>query len=152
MLNEIEILLKKEHLKHSIGPSNEWISLIQKTKFNLAPRGFGRTSYRLAEIIQIGRIPVYIYDDASWLPYEGTELALSTFGFSGRMGFLSKVVSVMKNLSDADYYERMRKLKEVREHFTYAGVISQIEKFILDPLGPSGGQLRCTRVPDKEHR
>lgn len=44
------------------------------TIFNLAPRGFGRASFRLAEIIQIGRIPVYLYDDYPWIPYEGTEI------------------------------------------------------------------------------
>ena len=39
----------------------------------------------------------------------------------------------------------------VREHYTYQGVINQINKFILDPLGPQGGQLRCTTVPKKDH-
>jgi hypothetical protein len=57
-------------MKFKINPSNEWEHDISRSKFNLAPRGFGRTSYRLAEIIQIGRIPVYLYDDISWLPYE----------------------------------------------------------------------------------
>ena len=37
----------------------------------MAPRGFGRTSYRIAEIIQLGRIPVYMYDEDEWLPYGG---------------------------------------------------------------------------------
>lgn len=152
MLSEIEGLLQREHLKYMIGPSNEWSLLIQNTKFNLAPRGYGRTSYRLAEIIQIGRTPVYIYDDYSWLPYEGTELAISNFGFSGRMGSLAKVVAQIKDLSVADYKEKMRNLARARQHYTYAGVLAQIALFIQDPLGPSGGQLRCTRVPDKEHR
>lgn len=152
MLSEIESVLQREHLKYQIGPSNEWSMLIQNTKFNLAPRGFGRTSYRLAEIIQIGRVPVYMYDDYSWLPYEGTDLALSNFGFSGRMGSFAKVVALMKNIPAADYEEKMRNLKKSRQHYTYAGVLAQIALFIRDPLGPSGGQLRCTRVPDREHR
>ena len=36
--------------------------------------------------------------------------------------------------------------------YTYAGVIGQIEKFLRDPLGPAGGELRCVRVPDRDHR
>ena len=38
--------------------------------FNLAPIGMGRASFRLAEIIQLGRIPVYLYEDFPWSPYE----------------------------------------------------------------------------------
>lgn len=41
-------------------------NVLQNTKFNLAPRGYGRTSFRLAEIVQSGRVPVYMYDDAKW--------------------------------------------------------------------------------------
>jgi hypothetical protein len=40
--------------------------------FNLAPIGMGRASFRLAEIVQIGRIPVYLYEDFPWSPYEGS--------------------------------------------------------------------------------
>jgi hypothetical protein len=39
------------------------------TKFSLCPRGFGRTSYRLAETILAGRIPVFEYSDQLWVPY-----------------------------------------------------------------------------------
>lgn len=39
--------------------------------------------YRLAEIVQCGRIPVYLYDDSSWLPYEGTNISLTHFGLAG---------------------------------------------------------------------
>ena len=40
--------------------------------FNLAPMGMGRASFRLAEIIQTGRIPIYLYGDYPWLPYHQT--------------------------------------------------------------------------------
>jgi hypothetical protein len=151
MLSEMEHELKKEHMNYSIGPSKEWVKDIGQSKYNLAPRGFGRTSFRLAEIIQIGRIPAYIYDDYSWLPYQGTELALSGFGFSGKMGSLRQLAKEMKSSTEETFIDKMQRLLEVREHYTLGGVIKQIELFLKDPLGPKGGQLRCTRVPDKEH-
>ena len=46
------------------------------TIFNLAPRGFGRTSFRAAEIIQLGRIPVFLYDDIPWVPYIGRYISI----------------------------------------------------------------------------
>ena len=56
-------------------PLNQSIFLIfyrAGTMFNLAPMGMGRASFRLAEIIQTGRIPIYLYGDYPWLPYHQT--------------------------------------------------------------------------------
>jgi hypothetical protein len=55
MLLDIHKALKKNYLKIEYKTTNAWVSKMKNTKYNLAPRGFGRTSYRLAEIIQLGR-------------------------------------------------------------------------------------------------
>jgi CRISPR/Cas system-associated protein Cas7 (RAMP superfamily) len=68
------------------------------------------------------------------------------------MGSLNQLVKDLKNSSDENFQGMLNKVKTFREHYTYKGVINQIEKFLYDPLGPKGGQLRCTRVPDKDHR
>ena len=47
----------------------DWTAPAADTVFALAPRGFGRTSFRLAELIQLGVLPFYVYDDRPWLPY-----------------------------------------------------------------------------------
>lgn len=49
------------------GP--DWRSKIASSEFSLCPRGFGPTSFRLAESIQLGAVPVVIYQDELWLPY-----------------------------------------------------------------------------------
>jgi hypothetical protein len=51
------------------GGSNLFRALMADSTFALCPRGFGKTSYRLYEAIQLGVIPVYIYDEP-WLPYQ----------------------------------------------------------------------------------
>lgn len=50
-------------------------TFIQETmnaKFALAPRGYGRSSFRFFEILQLGTIPIYVWDDKEWLPYKDT--------------------------------------------------------------------------------
>jgi len=42
------------------------------SKFALAPRGYGRSSFRFFEIFQLGTIPVYIWNDVNWLPFQDT--------------------------------------------------------------------------------
>ena len=100
----------------------------------------------------MGRIPVYMYDDVPWLPYEGSNISIAEFGLVGKMGALGATAKRIHGMSEADVLTNMQKIKAAREHYLYAGVIAQIEKFIADPLGPNGGQLRCTHVPDKDHR
>lgn len=52
MLGELERLIKPlgPLVKFKYGQSSHWQRDIAATQFNLAPRGFGRTSYRLAEV------------------------------------------------------------------------------------------------------
>ena len=45
-----------------------FVSNTKGSYFGLAPRGYGKTSYRLYEIMQLGSVPVYISDDF-WLPW-----------------------------------------------------------------------------------
>lgn len=46
-----------------------YLQVMGKSRFTLAPRGYGKTSFRLYEALRMGSIPIYIYDDM-WLPYQ----------------------------------------------------------------------------------
>ena len=48
----------------------DWRSVARQSIFALAPRGYGRTSFRLFELLQYGTLPVYLYDDVAWTPYQ----------------------------------------------------------------------------------
>jgi hypothetical protein len=57
------VTLKKLNLK-------DYCEILARSVFALAPRGYGKNSFRCQEAIQYGAIPVYISDD--WIiPYEG---------------------------------------------------------------------------------
>lgn len=152
MLDEMRSSVGREHMSCEFAQRDSWVQDIMDTKFNLAPRGFGRTSYRLAEIIQLGRVPVYLYDDKEWLPYMGSNISVTEIGFSGGMGRLGVLAKRLKETKDDEFHKLESKVALAREHYTLEGTIKQIEKFIADPFGPQGGELRCTQVPDKDHR
>ena len=42
-------------------------------------------------------------------------------------------------------------MNSVREHYTMPGVVQQVHKFLKDPFGPDGGELRCAALPPKDH-
>ena len=45
------------------------MALMTDTALPLAPRGYGRQSFRSSELIQLHLPQVYLYDDVPWLPY-----------------------------------------------------------------------------------
>lgn len=47
-----------------------WEELIRGSVFHLCPRGNGPTSYRLFESLQAGTIPIYIWEEVKWLPFD----------------------------------------------------------------------------------
>ena len=50
-----------------------WRDVMADSLFNLAPRGYGRSSFRLSEIVQLGHVPLHVWDDTPWLPYNRAE-------------------------------------------------------------------------------
>jgi hypothetical protein len=125
----------------------EWREVMINSSMIFAPRGFGRTTYKIAESIQMGLTPVYWWDDVPWLPYNGTRADFSKFGFSaslsaeGMRGFAKSIA----NVTDADLKQKRdygRSL--IASHFTQEGVMSQIASFMLDA---TNSDLRCTPHP-----
>lgn len=47
----------------------DWMEKIEKSNFTLTPLGYGYDSFRRWEALQLGSIPIYIYEDPLWLPY-----------------------------------------------------------------------------------
>lgn len=48
---------------------HDWLTGLNNTIFALAPRGYGRSSFRQSEILQTGSVPVVLSDDYLWLAY-----------------------------------------------------------------------------------
>ena len=40
------------------------------SKFAFAPRGYGRSSFRFFECFKLGTIPIYVWNDKNWLPFQ----------------------------------------------------------------------------------
>lgn len=150
--------------------NSKWLHNILHTKYNLAPRGYGRTSFRLFEVIQMGRVPVYLYDDVSWVPYAGehtceqrrllvlfgmfigSNASIDAFGFVVDMshGAINRLCHKLASITPEEYRQRIEVIKSVRHLYTFEGVIKQVERFFLNPFKDS--LLKCNRVPDRDHR
>ena len=104
----------------------------------------------------MGLIPLMIYDDVAWLPYEGKDYSVTTYGFSGSIDMkdltphhtdITQSIRLIADMTDEEFTRKMNGLKKVRHSFTYKGVFEEVEAFLKDPFGPLGGHLRCTKHP-----
>jgi hypothetical protein len=51
ILPEINQLIHRFNVSYYQYQGDEWISEMQHTRFNLAPRGYGRNSFRFTELV-----------------------------------------------------------------------------------------------------
>ena len=67
-----ELLSRQDKNEYQVFDSvgyDEYVALLNRSTFTLAPRGCGYTSFRIYEAILAGSIPVYIWSDCMVLPF-----------------------------------------------------------------------------------
>jgi hypothetical protein len=125
-----------------------WETIMESSVTSLAPRGHGRTSFRLYESIQKGILPIYVYDDIEWIPYLGTNASLHNFGFSISIREVESKFEEIRRLLTADEIQRRRNymISLRRSHYSYEGMMKQIGLYIK--FGPAVSDLRCNVLPN----
>ena len=128
-----------------------WKKVMRSGLLNLVPRGYGRSSFRLAEAVQMGCIPVYLWDDDDWSPYKGTEAHISNFGYSVKITeFKDFIKEITRNLRvDKNHLkidEKLAKMRKVQDsHYTIPGLLQRLHYFFQ---GDPRSDLSCQRQPD----
>ena len=140
ILDSVLESLGEEHVKTYRG--DDWDRVVASSQFCLTPRGYGRTSFMMYESIQLGTIPIYVYDDRAWLPYR--DLPWDELSVVISKENLNQLPSVLKY---ADVRKMRENLENLRDsHFTFDGVLDQIAKFMRG--GERDSDLRCeTNIP-----
>jgi len=114
------------------GPSgtNKFEELMAKSYFALCPRGYGPTSYRLYEAIQMGIVPVYI-SDTFILPYED-KIIWEDFCVLVGLDGLPELPKLLQSLVDNGKHQKMReRILTLRdEWFTMEAMCKYINKYL----------------------
>ena len=126
--------------------SAPWREVMRRSRVSLSPRGYGRTAFHLGEIIQMGLLPVYVYNsnDSPWVPYPEV---FARFGWVTDEPGLPAVLRAVHAMGVEELENRTRLVREVRaSHFSYAGTLEQVSRFMLaEPSRPT--DLRCVALP-----
>ena len=143
---------------------------MSRSSFQLAPSGTNPSSFRLYEVLQMGQIPIFLFDDKheqAWLPFHAWHprdgvFPASTWRASDEASGLrlwhkvaivvpvsrfDELLALLPQLAaNATYMEGKRALaREARERFfTYEAVTRHLFRLFDDP---AGADLHCQQPP-----
>jgi hypothetical protein len=95
---------------------NTFINTTVNSKFALAPRGYGRSSFRYFEIFKLKTIPVYIWDDIEWLPYMDV-IDYSTFCISINVSQIEQLEQMLLAIDEDKYNEMIDAYENIKDKF-----------------------------------
>lgn len=105
--------------------ASSFLKLTAESKFCLAPRGYGRSSFRFFEAILLGIPPVYFWDDIKWLPYKEF-IKYSDFSVTMHASEIKDTYSFLESISDDAYSRMCNNLIEVRKWFTLDTMVKYV--------------------------
>lgn len=127
----INILGKKQDI--FLGVQGVWTNnisensadlFIRKTldsKFCLAPRGYGKSSFRFFEAMLLKSVPVYFWDDKEWLPYK-EYINYTDFAVSIHKSNLNKTYDILSNILEDQYKQMITNAELHKKWFTLEGM------------------------------
>lgn len=104
--NRVYITTKKQSLE-------EYCKLLARSVYVLAPRGYGKSSFRIVEALQYGAIPVYVSDEFV-IPYNYT--------FPG----IACTIDLLSDVLVKDTESIKQRIAEQKHLYTYSGCKQKI--------------------------
>jgi len=104
---------------------NDFINASLESKFVLCPRGYGASSFRLYESMQLGAVPVYI-SDRFWLPWMN-ELKWNDFCVLINEDKIEYIHEILESIDDKMYNKMQDRINQIYDkYFTLEGTCVKI--------------------------
>ena len=122
---DIYMATKGWEQKIEVDQLTDFVESSLRSKFVLCPRGYGATSFRLYEAMQLGSVPVYI-SDRFWTPWT-YELSWNEFCVLIPSDKIGETYSILNSIDDEQYESMQKKIEEVyKNYFTLEGTCNKI--------------------------
>lgn len=112
--------------KHSI---QEYCRLMSESIFALCPRGYGDSSFRIAEALQYGAVPIYI-SDKFIIPFNKD---FSDYGVLITADQISNIDQILSGIPLCDVYKKQQAGKEAYKNiYSYEGSYKNLMKMLCN--------------------
>jgi hypothetical protein len=108
---------------------NIFIETTINSKFALAPRGYGRSSFRFFECFKLGTIPIYIWNDINWSPFQNV-IDYNKLCVVIHVSELDKLENKLLSITEEQYVNMFNYYNEIKHLFELDGMSNQIIKEI----------------------
>ena len=95
------------------------------SKFALAPRGYGRSSFRFFECFQLGTIPIYLWNDEEWLPFKDV-IDYNKLCISIHISKINELENMLLSITETQYNEMFSYYNEIKHLFQLQGMSEHI--------------------------
>jgi hypothetical protein len=130
LMGEKHIVLKDVYTKKE--EVENYRRVTEESYFVLCPRGYGKTSFRLYEVMQMGAVPVYIADE-HWLPFQ-QYLDWKQFCIVTTPDRIDELPGLMRGIIECGEYEPMRNkaIEVYKNYFCYDSCFRTIERILKE--------------------
>jgi hypothetical protein len=119
-----------------------FVTATLQSRFGLAPRGYGRTSFRVLEVARLGAVPVVVHDGEPWLPLTDV-VDWGAIAVLVHVSELPRLEAQLRGVSEAAWRAKRDAFAAVAHHFTAAGMASFVERELARRRGDAARGLRC---------
>ena len=95
------------------------------SKFALAPRGYGRSSFRFFECFLLGTIPIYIWNDINWLPFQNS-IDYNKLCIVIHISQINELENIINKIDENIYMNMWSYYNEIKHLFELEGMTKQI--------------------------
>jgi hypothetical protein len=104
---------------------SNFLDITSRSIFSLCPRGYGRSSFRLYEVMQLGSIPVFVYDE-KWTPFED-EIDWSEFSVLVHSSEMNRIDEILSSFTEDRIKQMQNNLyKYWKNNFTMESIFEKI--------------------------
>lgn len=119
-------ITKEWQLKNTQNEINLFQDIMSRSVFTLSPRGYGKTSFRLYESMQLDSIPVYV-SDYHWLPWKN-EIEWNNLVITIEEDEIRTIKERIQNTDIVKFNQYKNSI--FNDYFTYEGVYKNILKIL----------------------
>lgn len=106
---------------------NIFIETTINSKFALAPRGYGRSSFRFFECFQLGTIPIYLWNDEEWLPFKNI-IDYNKLCISMHISKIHELENKLLSINEEQYNKMFEYYNSIKHLFQLEGMSNKIIK------------------------
>jgi len=124
---------------------NIFIETTINSKFAFAPRGYGRASFRFFECFLLGTIPIYVWNDVNWMPFQD-KIDYSKLCIVLHVSELGNLEHILNSIDENKYQEMWAYYNTIKYLFELEGMSNEIISYIskiqgMPAFAPHAGGL-----------